>query len=85
MKHISTVVLQDVQSQKQIKAEDYEEKDIKHEKCLTQKLVPRIKILKEVKMAITADCMLLYIFMFKCLSIYVTKLDRGNKNHKVMS
>ena len=44
LKHISTVVLQDFQRQIQTKAEGCEDKDIEHEKCLTQKLVPHIKI-----------------------------------------
>ena len=49
LKHISIVVLQDVQSEIKTEAEECQDVDIKHEQDVTQELYSCVKIEREVK------------------------------------
>ena len=59
LKHITIVVLQDMQSVIRTEAEQSKDTDIKQEHDVTLDIVPRIKVIKEVK-----DSVLLCIFMY---------------------
>ena len=49
LKHISIVVLQDVESEVKLEAEQSEDTDIKHEQDVTLELVQFIKVEEKVK------------------------------------
>ena len=66
LKHITIVVLQDVQSEIKTEAEECQDVDIKHEQNVTQEFVSCVKIEKQVKEANTVDfyCLLFFSFIF---------------------
>ena len=49
LKHITIVVLQDVESEMRIEADESDDTDFKEEQDVTIDIIPRIKVLKEVK------------------------------------
>ena len=60
LKHISIVVLQDMQNEIKTEAEEHDDIDIKHEQDVTYNLVASVKCLKEVKHSVVL-CVFIYL------------------------
>ena len=70
LKHITIVVLQDVQSEMKTEAEECQDVDIKHEQDVTHNLVAFVTNEKKVK-----DSVLLCIFILRLADFYLKSRD----------